>query len=556
MPDKTPTKTRPLGERLIDAGVLTPEQLRIALKEQKRSREMLGQILIRLGFVSDEQLQQVLAQQAGAVQRNLAFVEIDPEAVRLLPEEVARRHKVIPIRREEGILTVAMVDTFDVVAVDAVQNATGLDVNVIAASEKDVLEAINTHYVDEGSLDEVIDRALAEISGRDPGEAAGEDAPVIRMVNQIILGAVREGATDIHLEPDRSTLRVRYRVDGTLQQRTLIPKDLQASVIARIKIMADLNIAESRVPQDGKIRFPVGKKDVDLRVSTLPTIHGENVVLRVLDKSKVVLSLEDLGFSPQNLKIFREAIHRPHGIILVTGPTGSGKTTTLYTALSHINSLDKKICTLEDPVEYQLSLIRQTQINEDVGMTFASGLRALLRQDPDVILVGEMRDTETAEMAIRAALTGHLVFSTLHTNDAAGALPRLVDMGIEPYLLASSMVLVLAQRLVRTICPDCKEPYQVPAEDLQTLGLAEMEGFSFYRGAGCAKCGGTGYRGRSAIYELMPITEEIHDLILQGASDSEIRKCAIRQGMTTMRNDGLKKVVVGMTTIDEVVRAT
>ncbi len=556
MTASAPPKTRPLGERLIEAGLLTPEQLRISLKEQKRTREMLGQILVRLGFVTQEQIEAALAQESGTVQKNLEFVEIDLDAVKLITEEIARKYKLIPISRESDILTVAMVDTFDVVAVDEVQNQSGLEVNVIAASEKDVLEAINKYYGFSGSIDEVVDQALAEGLGKDRADQEAQEAPIIRLVNQLILRGVNEGATDVHFEPDEKVLRVRYRLDGALQQGFLLPKQLQPSVIARIKILADLNIAESRIPQDGKIRFQVGKKDVDLRVSTLPTIHGENVVMRILDKSKVILGLEDLGFSPQNLEIFTEMIQRPHGIILVTGPTGSGKTTTLYTALAHINSLDKKIATLEDPVEYQLSVIRQTQINEEIGMTFASGLRSLLRQDPDVILVGEMRDSETAEMAIRAALTGHLVFSTLHTNDAAGALPRLIDMGLDPYLLASSIIMVLAQRLVRKICPDCKESYTVPAEELQALGLGEMEGFSFYRGTGCDKCNQSGYRGRAAIYELLPVNDAVRELILQGASSGEIQKCAMGQGMMPMRNDGFKKVVVGLTTIDEVMRLT
>jgi len=556
MTASAPPKTRPLGERLIEAGLLTPEQLRISLKEQKRTREMLGQILVRLGFVTQDQIEAALAQESGTVQKNLEFVEIDLDAVKLITEEIARKYKLIPISRESDILTVAMVDTFDVVAVDEVQNQSGLEVNVIAASEKDVLEAINKYYGFSGSIDEVVDQALAEGLGKDRADQEAQEAPIIRLVNQLILRGVNEGATDVHFEPDEKVLRVRYRLDGALQQGFLLPKQLQPSVIARIKILADLNIAESRIPQDGKIRFQVGKKDVDLRVSTLPTIHGENVVMRILDKSKVILGLEDLGFSPQNLEIFTEMIQRPHGIILVTGPTGSGKTTTLYTALAHINSLDKKIATLEDPVEYQLSVIRQTQINEEIGMTFASGLRSLLRQDPDVILVGEMRDSETAEMAIRAALTGHLVFSTLHTNDAAGALPRLIDMGLDPYLLASSIIMVLAQRLVRKICPDCKESYTVPAEELQALGLGEMEGFSFYRGTGCDKCNQSGYRGRAAIYELLPVNDAVRELILQGASSGEIQKCAMGQGMMPMRNDGFKKVVVGLTTIDEVMRLT
>jgi len=556
MTASAPPKTRPLGERLIEAGLLTPEQLRISLKEQKRTREMLGQILVRLGFVTQDQIEAALAQESGTVQKNLEFVEIDLDAVKLITEEIARKYKLIPISRESDILTVAMVDTFDVVAVDEVQNQSGLEVNVIAASEKDVLEAINKYYGFSGSIDEVVDQALAEGLGKDRADQEAQEAPIIRLVNQLILRGVNEGATDVHFEPDEKVLRVRYRLDGALQQGFLLPKQLQPSVIARIKILADLNIAESRIPQDGKIRFQVGKKDVDLRVSTLPTIHGENVVMRILAKSKVILGLEDLGFSPQNLEIFTEMIQRPHGIILVTGPTGSGKTTTLYTALAHINSLDKKIATLEDPVEYQLSVIRQTQINEEIGMTFASGLRSLLRQDPDVILVGEMRDSETAEMAIRAALTGHLVFSTLHTNDAAGALPRLIDMGLDPYLLASSIIMVLAQRLVRKICPDCKESYTVPAEELQALGLGEMEGFSFYRGTGCDKCNQSGYRGRAAIYELLPVNDAVRELILQGASSGEIQKCAMGQGMMPMRNDGFKKVVVGLTTIDEVMRLT
>ncbi len=556
MVEKTVTRKRPLGQRLIDAGLLNEEQLRICLKEQKRTREMLGQILVRLGFVNQEQIDSVLAQESGSVQKNLEFINIDLDAVRMVPEETARKYKIIPIARDERVLTLAMVDTFDVFAVDEVTNRTGMEVDVIAASEKEILEAINKYYGFSGSFDEIIDQALMEGGGGEASFPEAAEAPIVRLVNQLIIRGINEGATDIHLEPDSNILRVRYRQDGTLQQGVIIPKQIQPAVIARIKILANLNIAETRIPQDGKIRFSLGKKEIDLRVSTLPTIYGENVVLRILDKSRVILGLSDLGFSPQNLDVFQEMIQRSHGIILVTGPTGSGKTTTLYTALSHINSLDKKIATLEDPVEYQLAVIRQTQINEEVGMGFAAGLRALLRQDPDVILVGEMRDSETAEMAIRAALTGHLVFSTLHTNDSAGALPRLVDMGIDPYLLPSAIILVMAQRLVRKICPACKEPYEVESGKLEALGLPELEGFSFYRGTGCEKCNQTGYKGRAAIYELLPVDEKIQGLILKGASSLEIRNCAIKQGMVTMRNDGMKKVMVGITTLDEVLRVT
>ena len=460
---------------------------------------------------------------------------------------------------ESDNLTVAMDNTFDVMLIDQLQGRTGKFIEVVQATESDILHAIERFYEGEVSQDEMIEQLSleAERSGSDEAQLSGEESPAVKIVDQLLLKGARGGATDIHIEPDENTIRTRFRIDGILQQGPSLPKSLQSSVIARLKVMSNMNISESRLPQDGRIRFHMGRKQIDLRVSTLPTVNGENIVLRLLDKSKVILGLDKLGFTPKNLEVFKRAISRPNGIILVTGPTGSGKTTTLYAALTYLNNSERKIVTLEDPVEYEISMIRQCQINIRAGFTYAAGMRAILRQDPDVILVGEIRDQETAEIAMQAAMTGHLVFSTLHTNDSGGAFPRLIDMGIESYLVSSSVNCVLAQRLIRKVCLSCKSEYQPTDEDLRKLGLNEKgRKFKFFAGKGCEECSGTGYSGRLAIYEVLSVTPRIEKLILSRADGPEIKAAAIEEGMTTLLHDALIKAVNGQTSIEEVLRVT
>lgn len=547
-------KKRLLGERLIEAGLITPDQLDLGLKEQKRTGERIGEILINLGFVTQELISSVLASEAGVTHIDLADHLIESEAIKLVPENLCRKYKLIPIALESDRLTVAMSNVFDIVSVDDLQQRTGFIIDVLSATEQDVMQAIDRYYGSGVSIEEVIQGSLKQVeSGRVTEADLAEGAPVVRLVDQIFLEGVRKGATDIHLEPEKNVFRVRYRIDGYLRLGPSLPKTLQPSVVARVKIMANMDIAETRLPQDGKINFNIGRREIDLRVSTFPTIYGENVVLRILDKSKLVLGLEELGFNESNLELFKEEIGRPNGIILVTGPTGSGKTTTLYSAMSYINSLEKKIITLEDPVEYELPIIRQCQINVKAGLTFATGLRSILRQDPDVALVGEMRDSETVEMAVRAALTGHLVFSTLHTNDSASAILRLLDMGVEPFLLSSSLNSVIAQRLVRKICNQCCQEYLPDSDALQSSGLAEEKGLQFFHGEGCPACEGTGYKGRIGVFEVLRISSEISKMIMENASSAEILGQARDEGFVSLFQDGLDKVRSRVTTVEEVV---
>ena len=545
-----------LGERLIKAGVISEEQLELALKEQKRTGEFLGELLQHLGFVTEEAISSVLADQAGVSQIDLANYLIDAEVLNLVPEDFARKYKLIPLSLEDNRLTIAMANSFDVFALDEVQKMTHTYVDALSATESEVLNAIEQHYAMKGETSNLLEEIihLAE-SGSISEEDLAKQSPIIRLVDQLIIQGVKDGATDIHFEPEEKTLRVRYRIDGILQSGPSIPKGLQAPTIARIKIMSDLNISENRLPQDGKIRFYIGKKRVDLRVSTFPTVFGENVVLRILDKSRLILGLNKLGFTVENLNKFKKLLINTNGIILVTGPTGSGKTTTLYSALSYINSIEKNIITLEDPVEYELPLICQSQINPKAGLTFATGLRSILRQDPDIILVGEMRDSETAEMAIRSALTGHLVFSTLHTNDSAGTVPRLLDMGMEPFLISSSLIGVMAQRLIRLICRNCKEPVEPEEEILEQLNI-ERDGHRFFRGKGCKECNHTGYKGRFALFEIMSISPAIKKLINERAESNLIKKTACEEGMTTLFQDALHRAFQGETTLEEVLRVT
>src|SRR3990172_6413807 len=568
MPDATTTapatsapspKRKPLGERLVEKGLVSKDQLDLALREQKRTGERIGEILISLGFVTQELISSALASEAGVGFVQLDNYLVEPKAIQRVPEAMARRYRIIPIAVDAHRLTVAMANVFDVIAIDEVQRATGLAVDVVSATEGSVLAAIEGYYAGGGrTLEEIIQKSMGEVEAGRVSEAdLAAGAPIVRLVDQLFLTAVQEGATDIHFEPEERVFRVRFRVDGTLRPGPSMPKELQPAVTARVKILAALDISETRLPQDGKINFFVGKRKVDLRVSTLVTVHGENIVLRVLDKSRIVIGLEQLGFSEENFTRFMRPIQSRHGIVLVCGPTGSGKTTTLYSALSYINSLDQSIITLEDPVEYELPVIRQCQINLKAGFTFAAGLRSVLRHDPYVILVGVVRAPETAELAIRAALPGHLVFSPLHTNDAAGAVPRLINMGQEPFLVASSIRAVVGQALLRTNCTHCKVTYTPPAETLERAGLPpESAGGTFIKGEGCERCGGTGFRGRVGAFEIMEVTPTITRLVMERANSQDLLAAARAEGMTVMREDAVAKAMRGLTTLEEAVRTT
>jgi type IV pilus assembly protein PilB len=558
-----------LGERLLEAGYLSQTQLDLALREQKRRGGLIGQVLVGLGFVSQEIVSLFLANEADTKVINVNRYLIDKAVLQLVPFETAKRLKALPLSRANGTLTVALADPFDVVAIDTLQQITGLSAEVVSAPERDILNCLDLHYGIGETIEESIEHAMdqqgpdaTKSEMRDRADAAGaeagDEAPIIRLVDQIIARAVSLKTSDIHFEPEEKSLRIRMRIDGILYQDVLIPKSMQAPVIARLKIMADLDVTEQRLPQDGRATIYAGRREINLRVSSLPTAHGENVVLRILDSQAQGVGVDSLGLSPRDYTVFKDAIQRPFGVILVTGPTGSGKTTTLYAVLKEIASLEISTFTLEDPIEYRMSLIRQTQIKEEIGLTFGTGLRALLRQDPDVILVGECRDTETAQLMVRAALTGHLVFSTLHTNDAAGAVPRLIDMGVEPYLLPASLVAVLAQRLVRTICPDCKRPVDDPAAVFAELKLEPPTDapLRLWKGEGCANCKHSGYRGRQAVFELMTIDERFHDPIVRRAGAPEYYRLAREAGMLSMFEDGLRKAIAGTTTIDEVLEAT
>ncbi|MFA5097048.1 MAG: type II secretion system ATPase GspE [Candidatus Margulisiibacteriota bacterium] len=561
-----PAERKSLGEILVEKKVISAHQLEQAQKEALKTGETLRKALVRLNLVKEQDIISFFEQQLNIPYIDLANYIIDPKILSLVPEEFAKERQIIPLFKTGNIVTVAMVDPLNVMVLDEVRAKTGCIVEPVVAGESEIKKALNQYFGVGTSIDDVVKTISSEkleiqktsseeeISPEEMRLAA-EKAPIVKLVNLIVMEAIRGGASDIHIEPEEKFLRVRYRVDGIMHEASQLPKNLQAAVLSRIKIMSDMNIAVKRSPQDGRFRINIEKNLVDLRVSSFPTIHGENIVLRILDPGSVLIGLEDLGFYPENLEQFKSLIDKPYGIILVTGPTGSGKTTTLYSALSTINSPDKNIITLEDPVEYQLQMIRQAQINVKAGLTFASGLRSILRQDPDVIMVGEIRDMETAEISIQSALTGHLVFSTLHTNDAPGALTRLVDMGVEPFLVSSSAIGILAQRLVRTICPDCKEKIAPSPKLLSELGLSKS-GAAFYKGKGCKSCNNTGYKKRVGIYELLLIDEKIRELILQKASADTIRKAAQAAGMKSLREDGLRKVLDGKTTLEEVARVT
>ncbi len=559
-------KRKMLGEMLIAEGLISREQLERALAEQKLHGGRIGVIFRSLGFVTEEDIIKVLGRQMGIQPVTLSSIIIDPDVVKIIPETVARRHQVTPLFKKDRILTLAMVDPLNVFAIDDLRRATGMEIQPAVSSETEVMKAIDRFYGGTSTMEAAAKEADVQGYGVMPEDQVidlqrvGDDTPMIKLVNTMISQAVREGASDIHIEPDADVLRIRYRVDGILREVMTPPRNLQAGVVSRIKIMADLDIAEKRVPQDGRIQMKVGEKDVDIRLSTLPTIFGEKMVMRLLDKSSILLGLEDLGLTSDTLVKFEKMIRRPYGLLLVTGPTGSGKTTTLYAALNRISSIERNVITIEDPVEYQIKYINQVQVNLKTGVTFANGLRAILRQDPDVVMVGEIRDTETASIAIQAALTGHLVFSTLHTNDAAGAVARLLDMGAEPFLVASSLIGVVAQRLVRKICAHCKAPFTPTPDLIKSLNLDKLmngkKESRLVKGAGCQQCRNTGYSGRLGIYEILPIDEAIRNLVVAKSSSATIRNQAIQAGFAGLRLHGLAAALKGLTTLEEVLRVT
>jgi len=557
-----------LGEILIREGSITRDQLQRGLVRQRELGKRLGETLVELGYLSEEELLNALARQFALPQLSLSSISLSPLPIRdLLSPKYLREHRVLPIELKDGVLTVAMTDPTDPYTIDDLRMSTGHAVSICLAKEREILEAIDQYYGEgQTSIEKIVKGYSDEEGGPSSEEREDVDhlrdlaseAPVIQLVNLLITRAVEARASDIHIEPFEDKLRIRYRVDGVLLDYESPPKRLQAAVISRVKIMAKMNIAERRLPQDGRIRLQILGKDLDLRVSSIPTLYGESVVMRILDRSTLLLTLGELGF-PDDVRLqFQRLIRKPHGMILVTGPTGSGKTTTLYTALSEINSADKKIITIEDPVEYQLRGVNQIHVKPKIGLTFANGLRSIVRQDPDVIMVGEIRDAETADIAIHSALTGHLVFSTLHTNDAPGAITRLLDMGIENYLVSSVLVAVLAQRLVRVICPECREPYRLEVAAVRKMGIkTDIDGsLQAFRGKGCAACNFTGYHGRSGIYEFLVISEEIQRLILEKTDANMIRQKALALGMKTLWEDGWRKVEQGVTTLEDLLRVT
>lgn len=547
-----PVVTKPLGQRLVEGGVLSESQLDLALREQKRSGGFLGQVLVALGFATDEQITALLADENNVEMVSIRECEVPPEVLAKVSYDTAREHKVIPFRlADNNFLEVVFADPLDVVAQDVVERESGHTIIILTAPEAQVQEAIERNYARSSSINETIERVL---SGDSLDELNDDESPMVRLVDQIFAASIKCKATDIHLQPEERNMRVRLRVDGMLREEIVVPKAIQSAVLARVKLMANLDITEKRTPQDGRIRFNFGSSYVDLRVSTLPTNHGESIVMRVLDGGAVQLSLTELGFSPGDLGRIEQAISQPYGMVLVTGPTGSGKTTTLYTSLGTIDRETRSVFTLEDPIEYTLPMIRQTQVQSEVGMDFAAGLRALLRQDPDVILVGEIRDGETAELATRAALTGHLVFSTLHTNSAVGVIPRLIDMGIDRYLLPSALVGVVGQRLLRKLCSDCKQPVAGGDPLLLNSDLMDSVPEQHWVAVGCDHCAGKGYSGRIAVYEVLLVDDSFHDAILAGGVESSMNELAAASGMTTMLADGLLKAGQGLTTVTEVLR--
>ena len=561
-----------LGDILIEERLLTTEQLSQALYEQRRTGQPLVVILINSGFVGEEDIVITLSDQLGIPHLRIESYEIPSDVLKEVPEGIARRYHLIPVAKTGRSLTIAMSDPLNIVAIDDGRMLTGYEIEAVVSTDSEIKKAIDRYYSGEehahvDDYEDILRDAEADLvtvlEGKDEVDISHlkeevEQAPVIRLVNLILINAIKQGASDIHIEPFEKEVRVRSRVDGVLREAQAPPKTLQAAVVSRIKVLSEMDIAERRVPQDGRFRIKFEGREIDFRVSTLPTYFGEKVVLRILDKGVLKLDLDKLGFENQPLEDFKESLSRPNGIILITGPTGSGKTTTLYSALHMLNTVDVNIVTVEDPIEYELHGINQVQAKAEIGLTFAAGLRSILRQDPDVVMVGEIRDEETADIAIKAALTGHLVLSTLHTNDAPGAVTRLIDMGMEPFLISSSMLMAAAQRLVRRICPDCKQSYRVPQQVLQRAQFRVKAGEEMVlsRGQGCSRCGDSGYRGRLALLEVLRVRENIQDVIMASASSGEIKRIALENGMLTLRQVGLSKVKAGQTTLEEALRVT
>jgi len=557
-----------LGDMLVKAALITREQLNQALQQQQTAGGRIGSNLVKLGFISEDDITSFLSRQYGVPSINLSHFEIDAVVIKLIPSEIAQKHQVIPINRTGNVLTVAMADPSNIFAIDDVKFMTGFKVEPVVAAETSIKNAINKHYDSAGMVEDIMKNfddkdveALRDdedaINAAELGKAA-EDAPVVKLVNLLLTDAIKKGASDIHLEPYEKSFRVRYRIDGVLYDVMQPPTRMKAAITSRVKIMAQLDIAERRLPQDGRIKIKMSGKEMDYRVSTLPTLFGEKVVLRLLDKGNLQLDMTKLGFGPEALTDFESGLLLPYGMVLVTGPTGSGKTTTLYSSLNRLNTVDTNIMTAEDPVEYNLSGINQVQTKAEIGLTFAAALRSFLRQDPDIIMVGEIRDYETAEIAVKAALTGHLVLSTLHTNDAPSTISRLLNMGVEPFLVSASTNVIVAQRLARRICQACKEVIPVPPPALMNVGFGpeEVKTIKTFKGKGCMTCTDTGYKGRVALYEVMLIRDNIKEAILQGASAMELRELGRKNGMQTLREAGLQKIREGMTTVEEVLRVT
>ncbi|HHH28375.1 MAG TPA: type IV-A pilus assembly ATPase PilB [Polyangiaceae bacterium] len=560
--------TNRLGELLVREKLISLQQLRQAQEEQRRSGSKLGYALAKLGYISDGEITNFLSTQYRVPAIDLSSVEIDPELAKVVSREVCERHTIVPVSRSGSAVTIAMADPTNLNAIDDIKFLTGYNVDVVVASETAILEKIERVY----SAPESYEQMLAEFDEEEVDfmvdtddvsvhelEQEAEGAPVVRLVNAILLNAIQKGASDIHIEPYEKKLRVRYRIDGVLIPEMEPPLKLKNSLVSRLKIMSQLDIAERRLPQDGRIKLKLGRgREMDFRVSVLPCQYGEKIVMRLLDKSNLQLDMSKLGFDPEPLADFKWAIEQPWGMVLVTGPTGSGKTTTLYSALSDLNRSTTNISTAEDPVEYSLQGINQVQMHDEIGLNFAMALRSFLRQDPDIIMVGEIRDFETAEISVKAALTGHMVLSTLHTNDAPSTISRLLNMGVEPFLITASVNLVLAQRLARRICNDCAQPVQLDPKIAADLGVNEQQLMQGQprQGAGCKNCNNTGYRGRVALYEVMRFNDDLKEMVLQGASTAELKAAAIRGGMLTLRMAGIQKILEGMTTPEEVMRVT
>jgi type IV pilus assembly protein PilB len=559
-----------LGELLLRDQIISAEQLQRAQEESKRSGERLGNSLVKMGAIQEEDLTQFLSRQYGVPAINLNEFDIEPEVIALVSKDVAMRHKVVPVNRAGNSLIVAMADPSNILAIDDLKFVTGYNIEVVVASEVGINQAITRYYEksSEAQLEQVMSELQEDVeyaAGDEDAasaldlEKASEDAPVVKLCNHILLSAIGQKASDIHIEPYEKSYRVRFRVDGVLREQMQPPIKLKNALSSRLKIMAHLDIAERRLPQDGRIKLKIGGgKEMDFRVSVLPTLFGEKIVMRLLDKGNLQLDMTKLGFEPEQLAIFKKALELPYGMVLVTGPTGSGKTTTLYSGLQELNVPSDNISTAEDPVEFNLPGINQVQVSDSIGLTFAAALRSFLRQDPDTIMIGEIRDFETAEIAVKAALTGHMVLSTLHTNDAPSTITRLLNMGVEPFLVTASVNLVEAQRLVRKICLNCKQPCETPKDELRLLGAkdSEIDTATCFKGAGCDKCNNTGYKGRIAVYEVMLFNEPLREMVLQGASSVELKTEAIKHGMRTLRMSGITKICQGVSTVDEVGRLT